>query len=270
MDRRWRDEEAMNRSFVVSACLAAGAFAALTPATAIAQEMFEDPVCGMSTDDPGAKETHKGVEFVFCGEDCRTVFQGEPDKYFAARSAKFADEVVRALHYYFAVEKALAADKTDGVAEAAKTMGEAARVVGCLEPPIGAEAAAKVKEAAEALHKASGALAEAKDAAAMREAFKQVSRATIRLVDATYKRERFLCPTHGETADKAGKCGQCENALTAVPAGLKGIYRLNCPMVKEDWLQETPDVANPYDPSMPGCGSVVEGPPDQPAKKPGG
>ncbi len=36
------------------------------------------------------------------------------------------------------------------------------------------------------------------------------------------------------------------------------LYHIYCPMVKADWLQASPQVANPYDADMPGCGTIKD------------
>lgn len=36
------------------------------------------------------------------------------------------------------------------------------------------------------------------------------------------------------------------------------VYHIHCPMVEADWLQASPEVANPYDTDMPGCGTIKD------------
>jgi hypothetical protein len=122
---------------------------------------------------------------------------------------------------YLAVQKLLAADKTDGVAAKMKTLAQSATALG--------EKAAdgKVKEQAAAVAKAAG--AEPKNLKQTREAFKGLSAAVIALVQ--------VAPPTAE----------------ASPV----LYQATCPMVKASWLQGSKEIANPYMGSeMLECGEV--------------
>ena len=45
--------------------------------------MATDPVCGMSVDQNSAEatSTYKGKTYYFCSEDCKEIFDKEPDEY---------------------------------------------------------------------------------------------------------------------------------------------------------------------------------------------
>jgi RND family efflux transporter MFP subunit len=116
---------------------------------------------------------------------------------------------------YLEIHKALAADKTDGVAEQLTAIRAAAEALAKGDTPAKAPtqkvaAAANIK---------------ADKIDAIREAFKTLSLAVVELVK-------------------------------AAPA-TDTLYQFHCPMVKADWLQDTNTTQNPYDMTMPGCGSVV-------------
>ena len=50
------------------------------------------PVCGMTADErKAAKSIQKGIQYAFCGPDCKQAFDKEPDRYTGAREpAKMA------------------------------------------------------------------------------------------------------------------------------------------------------------------------------------
>jgi hypothetical protein len=122
---------------------------------------------------------------------------------------------------YLAVQKLLAADKTDGVAAEMKTLAQAATALG------EKSADDKVKEQVKAVAKAAG--AEPKDLKQTREAFKGLSTAVIALVQ--------VAPPTAEVSSV--------------------LYQATCPMVKASWLQGSKDIANPYMGSqMLDCGEV--------------
>ena len=44
--------------------------------------MNQDPVCGMEVDEEDAPTTmYKETEYAFCSEDCKNIFEANPEKY---------------------------------------------------------------------------------------------------------------------------------------------------------------------------------------------
>jgi len=131
------------------------------------------------------------------------------------------DALQKILNAYFPIWKSLAGDSTEGVEENAKKLAGAAK-----------EAANRVEEKTlkaqlEALEKvASGMKADSLEAA--RESMKSLSRATVEIF---------------------------ESHEVKMP----GKYTIiECPMLKERWIQDTEGVLNPfYGSSMPKCGVKV-------------
>ncbi len=140
---------------------------------------------------------------------------------FAADDRKPAQGQVDAIvKSYLVVQKALAADKTDGVSdELAKIHTNAATLA---ESSDG-----KLKEQAKAL--AGHSDVKVKDLKGTRASFKPLSNDVIALVQ--------IMPQSASIAPE--------------------LYDVNCPMVKANWLQPSKDVANPYMGSeMLDCGKV--------------
>lgn len=48
--------------------------------------MAVDPVCGMEVNEsnPPAKTEYDGVNYYFCSQNCRSVFEGDPEEYIAS------------------------------------------------------------------------------------------------------------------------------------------------------------------------------------------
>ncbi|MBI2565993.1 MAG: DUF3347 domain-containing protein [Candidatus Schekmanbacteria bacterium] len=132
---------------------------------------------------------------------------------------------------YLKIHAALAADKTDGVAQAAQAIAEKAATLDI--SAVTGERAEEYKALPQQIGAAAKSLAAASTLAAARDSFKELSVAM-----ATW-------------------------ATAARPAGVDVVY---CPMVKGKWLQKSGDVNNPYmGASMLHCGEVVAG-----ASVPGG
>ena len=44
--------------------------------------MNQDPICGMEVDEEDAPTTmYKETEYAFCSEDCKNIFEANPEKY---------------------------------------------------------------------------------------------------------------------------------------------------------------------------------------------
>lgn len=41
----------------------------------------KDPVCGMTVDNKSLVASHKGKDYYFCSESCKTTFDSEPEKF---------------------------------------------------------------------------------------------------------------------------------------------------------------------------------------------
>ena len=48
--------------------------------------MMKDPVCGMAVDERRKvpTSTYRGKQYVFCGQECKEVFDQDPEKYIPA------------------------------------------------------------------------------------------------------------------------------------------------------------------------------------------
>src|SRR5437867_4353415 len=127
------------------------------------------------------------------------------------------DSIVKS---YLVVQKALAADKTEGVSDELAKIHTAATA-------LTESSDAKMKEQAKAL--AGHSDVKVKDLKGARAAFKPLSTDVIGLVQ--------IMPQSAEIAPE--------------------LYDVNCPMAKANWLQPSKDVANPYMGSeMLDCGKV--------------
>ena len=127
------------------------------------------------------------------------------------------DSIVKS---YLVVQKALAADKTEGVSEELAKIHTAATA-------LTESGDAKIKEQAKAL--AGHSDVKVKDLKGARVSFKPLSADVIALVQ--------ILPPSAEVAPE--------------------LYEVNCPMVKANWLQPSKDVANPYMGSeMLDCGKI--------------
>ncbi len=141
---------------------------------------------------------------------------------FAADDKKSAaqgqiDSIVKS---YLVVQKALAADKTDGVSDELVKIHTAATA-------LTESSDAKIKEQAKELVAHSD--VKVKDLKGARATFKPLSTDVIALVQ--------VMPPSAEIAPE--------------------LYEVNCPMAKANWLQPSKDVANPYMGSqMLDCGKV--------------
>lgn len=139
----------------------------------------------------------------------------------AAKSAlapQAQKQVDRMVTSYLAIEKLLAADKTEGLAERLAAVADAAKGLASQE---------SLKSLADRVAQAAG--TKAATLAEFRTVNKTLSTAVIELVKAA-------------------------PPSTAVSQAL---YQVHCPMVNADWLQTDQKVSNPYDTSMSDCGSVV-------------
>ena len=127
------------------------------------------------------------------------------------------DSIVKS---YLVVQKALAADKTEGVSDELAKIHTAAAA-------LAESSDGKLKEQAKAL--AGHSDVKVKDLKGVRASFKPLSTDVIALVQ--------IIPQSAEVAPE--------------------LYDVNCPMVKANWLQPSKDVANPYMGSqMLDCGKV--------------
>jgi len=121
---------------------------------------------------------------------------------------------------YLIVQKALAADKTEGVSDEIAKIHTAATA-------LADSSDGKLKEQSKAI--AGHSDVNVKDLKAARAAFKPLSTDVIALIQ--------IMPQSAEVAPE--------------------LYDVNCPMAKANWLQLSKDVANPYMGSqMPDCGRV--------------
>jgi len=142
---------------------------------------------------------------IFAADDQKSAAQGQ------------VDSIVKS---YLVVQKALAADKTDGVSDELTKIHSAA--MGLAESSDG-----KLKDQAKAL--AAHSDVKVKDLKGARASFKPLSNDVIALVQ--------IMPQSASIAPE--------------------LYDVNCPMVKANWLQPSKDVANPYMGSqMLDCGRV--------------
>jgi len=142
---------------------------------------------------------------IFAADDTKPVAQGQ------------VDSIVKS---YLVVQKALAADKTEGVSDSLAKIHTAAAA-------LAESSNGKLKEQAKAL--AAHSDVKVKDLKGARAAFKPLSTDVIALVQ--------IMPQSAAIAPE--------------------LYDVNCPMVKANWLQPSKDVANPYMGSeMLDCGKV--------------
>ncbi len=142
----------------------------------------------------------------------------------AEESARF-DQALRPLvEHYLKMQAALAQDSDRGVAEAARAIEKLAAGL----PAVKGPAAARYAALGPKLRAAAGKVAAAKDLAARREAFKELSRS-------------FVSWT-----------------VLSKPRDLNVVV---CSMAKAPWLQRSSTIANPYYGSkMLRCGEIVSGP----------
>ena len=142
---------------------------------------------------------------IFAADDKKPAIQGQ------------VDSIVKS---YLVVQKALAADKTDGVSDELGKIHTAAAA-------LADSSDGKLREQAKAL--AAHSDVKVKDLKGARASFKPLSNDAIALVQ--------IMPQSASIAPE--------------------LYDVNCPMVKANWLQPSKDVANPYMGSeMLDCGKV--------------
>jgi hypothetical protein len=133
-------------------------------------------------------------------------------------SQESQQHVDRLVGAYLEVGQLLAANKTDGVKDRLVIIAGSAKALGAEQ---------SLKQIAQAI--AADAAQKASNPAEVRAAFKTLSTHVIELLR--------LAPPSSKLAPE--------------------LYVMHCPMVNADWLQRTRDVANPYDTTMPTCGSIT-------------
>jgi Cu(I)/Ag(I) efflux system membrane fusion protein len=143
-----------------------------------------------------------------------------------ASTEKFDKQMKPVLEQYLKIPAALAADRTEGVKQAAKQIK---KLAAALDPTtVTGEHAGHYKDVPRDLAAAAAKMAKAKDIAAMREALKDLSKPM---------------------------------AMWATMSKPKGVSVVYCSMAPGSWLQRGTAIANPYyGAKMPRCGEIVAGP----------
>ncbi|MBI5367066.1 MAG: DUF3347 domain-containing protein, partial [Planctomycetes bacterium] len=260
--------------FTLVMALLAGAPANADPG-APPEARMKDYVCGKAVPIKGAvtRQTPDGVTLFFCGEADAKTFDAGVEKYVQAAYADYGAWVDHVYTHYFALRTALAWDVTAGVREEATAVGAWAGAAVRLEPPLEEKrlriyqgrltAVAMAARAFTAgqygcpLHpdarkrdpgKCPTCSAELSlrtvELGAAREAFKGLSLA---LAEYTRDFEFAAAPAAAGAA-----------APPAAPAA-RTLHLFRCNMARGVWLQEQPELANPYfGAKMRDCGERVE------------